>query len=368
MAPFTRLAGTVLAAAALVVTPVATGVASAVPATGSPATGSPATASPATTSPAHAGTLTIAPAAAPARLVSKRSKKRYRQYVSLGDSWSADVKLVDGHGLPDSTDVPIDCAQSQVNYPKLLAAKLKVKVHRDATCGSATTDDFYAPQKLPLGGSNPPQFNRLTKKTDLVTVGIGGNDAGIAAAALDCLSLLPAALPLPPGTIPALPDLGIPLLPTQLPLGGCKERFTQGGVDVLAKAIKASRPRLVRALREIHKRSPRARVLMVDYLAAVPTKGCYPLLPMTESDRAYLYKKFRALNAMVKRAAKQGGAEFVDTYTPSVGHDVCAGPTSRYVEVVGVSVNDPAIGVPAHPNAAGARAQFRAVLKQVRGG
>ncbi len=276
------------------------------------------------------------------------------------------MKLADLNGLPDTRHVPMDCAQSQSNYPKLLARALKVRAHRDATCGSATTDDFTTPQKLPLGGTNAPQFDRLTKTTDLVTVGIGGNDAGIAAAALDCLSVLPQALPLPPGSIPSLPSLGVPLLPSQLPLGGCKERFTAGGVDVLDQAIKASEPKLVRALRHIHKRSPRARILMVDYLAAVPTTGCYPLLPMTESDRAYLYTTFRKLNAMIRRAATKGGAEFVDTYTPSIGHDVCAPPNKRYVEVVGVSVNGPGVGVPAHPNSAGAAAQFRAVLKQIR--
>jgi len=34
----------------------------------------------------------------------------------------------------------------------------------------------------------------------------------------------------------------------------------------------------------------------------------------------------------------------------------------RYAEVYGPSVNDPAVGVPAHPNAAGARAQAQIVL------
>ncbi|KQZ75088.1 SGNH/GDSL hydrolase family protein [Nocardioides sp. Root151] len=295
-----------------------------------------------------------------------QAKRVYREYVSLGDSWSADVKLADLNGTPDTRHVPLGCAQSQTNYPKLLARQLGVRVHRDATCGSATTDDFYRAQKLPTGQTNPPQFARLTRTTDLVTVGIGGNDAGIASAALDCLSLLPQALPLPAGTVPPLPSLGLPLVPGQLPLGGCKERFTAGGVDVLAKQIKASEPKLVRALRQIHQRSPRARILMVDYLAAVPTHTCYPQLPMTESDRAYLYRTFRSLNAMVKRAARKGGAEFVDTYTPSIGHDVCAPPDKRYVEVVGLSVNGPGVGVPAHPNSAGAAAQFRAVLEQVR--
>ncbi len=46
--------------------------------------------------------------------------------------------------------------------------------------------DFYAPQSVELGGTNPAQSDRLSPTTDLVTVGIGGNDAGIAGAAMDC--------------------------------------------------------------------------------------------------------------------------------------------------------------------------------------
>ena len=40
------------------------------------------------------------------------------------------------------------------------------------------------------------------------------------------------------------------------------------------------------------------------------------MVPMSNSDMAYLYATFQKLNAMVKRAAAAGGAEFVDTYTP----------------------------------------------------
>jgi hypothetical protein len=289
----------------------------------------------------------------------------FREYVSLGDSWSADVVLLDTHGLPSTRDVPIDCAQSHVNYPKLVAKELGVRAHRDATCGSATTYDFAHPQSLPLGGTNAPQFARLTSKTDLVTVGIGGNDAGIASAALGCLSLLPVQL-LPTSSLPTLPELGLPLLPSSLPLGGCRERFTAGGVDQLAEQIKAAEPKLVRAFRQIHRTSPKARILALDYLAAVPPHACWPTLPATESDVTYLYDTFRKLNAMVKRAAATGGAEFVNTYRPTVGHDVCQAPTVRYAEVLGLSVNDLAVGVPAHPNAAGARAQARAVLNYLR--
>jgi hypothetical protein len=268
----------------------------------------------------------------------------YQEYVALGDSWSADVVVADSDGLPDSTYAPTGCAQSHRNYPKLLAAALEVPTFRDATCGSAKTDDFYAPQTgLPTGETNPAQFDRLTPTTDLVTVGIGGNDAGFAGAAMDCIS----------------PD----------PRGAhCKEKYTAGGVDQLEQRINESEPKLVAALQEIRRRSPDARILMLDYLAGIPQQGCYPVVPVSDSDMAYLYATFQKLNAMVRRAAAAGGAEFVDTYTPSVGHHVCALPHERYVEGLGiVSVNGPAVAVPAHPNSAGAASQFRTTLAAVQG-
>ncbi len=168
--------------------------------------------------------------------------------------------------------MPIDCAQSHVNYPKLVAPQLGVRVLRDATCGSATTEHFTAPQSLPLGGTNPPQFDRLTPTTDLVTVGIGGNDAGFAGAALACISLLPIET-IPMDLLP-LPDLPLPLISTStLPVGGCKNYFTSGGVDRLAVAIDQSEIKLVRAFRRIHQLSPNARILAVNYLAGVPKPG-----------------------------------------------------------------------------------------------
>jgi hypothetical protein len=287
---------------------------------------------------------------------------RYHEYVALGDSWSADVVIADLHGPPDATYAPLGCAQSHVNYPKLLARALQVPVFRDATCGSATTDDFYRPQSgLPTGQTNPAQFDRLTPTTDLVTVGIGGNDAGFASAAVSCLNLLPANIPaLAPLTV--LP-FSIPFLGDRLPLGGCRERFVHDGHDELAERIAAAEPKLVAALAEIHRRSPHARVLMLDYLAAIPTKSCWPLVPLTQPDTTYLHETFLKLNAMVRRAAAAGGAEFVDTYAASRGHDVCRPPTVRYVEGLGVvSLNGLAVAVPAHPNSAGAAAQFRSVL------
>ena len=99
----------------------------------------------------------------------------------------------------------------------------------------------------------------------------------------------------------------------------------------------------------------------------IPDHGCYPRVPASDEDMAYIAAKFRQLNRMVRRAARRGGAEFVSTYraTPE-GKDLCAGPTERWAEVYGASVNDLAVGVPAHPNAAGARGQAAAVLAHLQ--
>jgi len=314
--------------------------------------------------PEASATAPTTTAAAPTRSRPERSSA-FREYVSLGDSWSADVVFLDAHGVPDDTHVPIDCAQSHVNYPKLVAEELAIPVHRDATCGSATTEHFAGPQSLPLGGTNPPQYDRLTPTTDLVTVGIGGNDAGFAGAALACISLLPIET-IPMDLLP-LPDLPVPLISTStLPVGGCKSYFTQGGVDRLAVAIAESEIKLVKAFRRIHRLSPKARILALNYLAGVPEKGCWTIVPVTDGDMAYLHATFLRLNAMVARAARRGGAELVDTFTPTLGHDMCQPPNVRYAEALGPSINDPALGVPAHPNAAGARAQARVVLDYLR--
>lgn len=287
---------------------------------------------------------TLAPSAAAA--------PKYQEYVALGDSWTADVVLI---GPPSAEHAPIDCAQSAANYPKLVAAALGVATFRDASCGSATTEHFANPQTgLPLGGTNPPQFDRLTTATDLVTVGIGGNDAGLAGAVVGCLNLLPPLLPLP---LPA-------------PLGTyCKQNWVVGGVDRMSENIRVAKQKVIVSLREIKHRSPKARVLLVNYLAGLPrTGGCWPVVPVLTEDMEWLSAKLRELNAALRDAATVTGAELVDTYTPTIGRDVCQGPFTRYVEgLIPLSLNGVAVAVPFHPNSAGANAQAQTVLRKIQG-
>lgn len=294
-----------------------------------------------------AAAVTVVPAAS-----GGTAAPRYDQYVALGDSWSADVFTT----FPPTTQfTPLDCAQSASDYPHQVAAVLQVADFRDATCGSATTANMTQPQSLPLGGVNAPQLDRLTPGTDLVTLGIGGNDIGLADAIEGCLNLLP-----------------VPLLGLPAPLGGsCAARFTAGGVDTIATAIRATAPKIATVLAQVKQRSPHARILLVNYLNGLPVtgKGCWPIVPIQDVDVAYLQAKFLQMNAMLASVASAAHVQLVDTYTPTIGHDLCQAATVRYVEgLVPLSLENPLlVAFPFHPNQAGADAQARVVLSAITG-
>lgn len=77
-------------------------------------------------------------------------------YVALGDSYTSAPLVPNQHGDP------IDCARSDHNYPSLVAQALGLATFVDVSCGSAQTKHMTEPQTdLPLGGTNPPQFNGL---------------------------------------------------------------------------------------------------------------------------------------------------------------------------------------------------------------
>ncbi|NMN94657.1 hypothetical protein FGL95_06345 [Nocardiaceae bacterium YC2-7] len=116
----------------------------------------------------------------------------------------------------------------------------------------------------------------------------------------------------------------------------------------------------------IRARSPRARILVIDYLAGMsPNSLCGAANFMTDPDLGWIGEKLIELNDMVRRAAAAGGVEFVDTYSSSVGHDVCQAPGVRWVE--GTSPFAPqGVAIPFHPNQFGADHQAL-VVKQALG-
>ncbi|MEV5606908.1 SGNH/GDSL hydrolase family protein [Streptomyces sp. NPDC052225] len=306
-----------------------------------------------------AAALAVVPLLLGAQPAGADAGHRYHEYVALGDSWSADVTPV---GIR-TDQAPSGCAQSGWNYPRQVAKALKVAVFKDATCGAATSAHLRAAQDVTyvpglLDGVNKPQLERVSKTTDLVTFGFGGNDIGLAGAAVGCVDLLPS-LELSPG------------LKLPAPLGGdCRSGWVKpDGTDLMSRRIAEAEPKLVRAVEDVRAAAaPDATVLVVDYLAGVPVDhGCYPYVQAQDGDLMWLGEKLKELNAMLERAAKEAGAGFVDTYSGSVGHDVCQVPGTKWVEgFVPLSAEPPFLAVPLHPNRRGAGHQAAAVLNTLK--
>ncbi|MFC0431948.1 SGNH/GDSL hydrolase family protein [Kutzneria buriramensis] len=269
----------------------------------------------------------------------------FHEYVALGDSWSADSTVMPTRVA--TTFAPFGCGQSVGDYPKQVASALGITNFRDATCGSASTVELTRPQGVPFGGVNPPQFDRLTPTTDLVTLGIGGNDIGLAGAITGCLNLLP--------------SLGLPL---PAPLGGsCESRWVSGGVDQMSVNIAHAEPLVAAAIEGIRVRSPHATVLVVDYLQGLAPHGCWPYVPMLDGDVRWLRAKLEETNAMLRRVAAAEQVGFVDTYSTSAGHDFCQLPGTNWVEgLLPLTTSPLGLAVPFHPNQLGADHQAGSVL------
>jgi lysophospholipase L1-like esterase len=254
-------------------------------------------------------------------------------YVSLGDSYTA-APLV-----PNPTGNPILCGRSTNNYPSDVRRVLFPSSFTDASCSSATTADMTQSQSLQGGlQTAPPQFNALKAGDALVTLGIGGNDAGLIGVAEECATL---DLTRPFGT-------------------ACKNHYTAGGSDPNVAAINATGPKVAAVIQGIHARAPQAEVMVVGYPDGLPTNGssCWPLVPISAGDIKYFNSLETSLNAVLKQAAANHNATYVDTFTSSVGHDACKAPGTAWVN--GIVPTSPAF--PLHPNQAGEQNMANQVL------
>ncbi|WP_086818782.1 SGNH/GDSL hydrolase family protein [Allokutzneria sp. NRRL B-24872] len=262
---------------------------------------------------------------------------RFERYVSLGDSF------VSGPYIPQPRPESRGCLRTTGNYPTVLAAALKVREHADASCIGAFTHHMTTAQDEPSWDiDNPPQLDRLTPDTDLVTITTGGIDIGFMQLAIDC-------------ALASFSDpLGTP----------CKKKHTVDGVEQIGKRIEAAAPKVDAVLAELKRRAPKAKVVFVGYPRLVPAAvGCFPTVPIAFGDVEYLDGLQQKLNKALAAQAAANGIPFVDAYRASEGRDACQAPEVRWME--GVIPSSPT--APAHPNAAGMTAVAKLVHAVLRG-
>ncbi|MGB0099854.1 MAG: SGNH/GDSL hydrolase family protein, partial [Nocardioides sp.] len=235
-----------------------------------------------------------APAPAPARTTGSpaAAPTQFDQYVALGDSYTAAP-------LVPPTDTSTICLRSGVNYPALLAEAMPGTELTDVSCSGASTGNTVRPQ-AGRTGSVPPQFDALRPGTDLVTIGLGGNDQQLFGGTLgSCVRLAPED-------------------PTGSP---CTDEASR---RELAQTLETIRGNIATVVEGVQERSPRARVLVVGYPQIIPGTGTCDDLPIAAGDYPFARELNQGLNEAVQAGADDAGVEFVDLWAPSEGHDVCA--------------------------------------------
>ncbi|MCZ7418056.1 MULTISPECIES: SGNH/GDSL hydrolase family protein [unclassified Micromonospora] len=229
-------------------------------------------------------------------------------YVALGDSYSSGV----GAGPYDLST----CLRSQKSYAPLWAAANNVASFRFPACGGAKTADVL-----------DDQLGSLSATTTMVTITIGGNDAGFADVMTDC-------------------------------------RF--GSTSTCTNAVNAAKAfatgtlpaRLDSTYAAIRQRAPNARLIVLGYPRLFETRYC-GLLAMSTYKRTILNEAADVLATVTADRAAAAGATFADTRPTFAGHGVCgAQPWIR--DVTGVIEAY-------HPNADGYRYGYLPALNAVTG-
>jgi lysophospholipase L1-like esterase len=218
-------------------------------------------------------------------------------YVALGDSYSSGV------GAPGQTGL---CLQSPSGYPGLWAARNKPKSFTNLTCGGAVTGDVVNMQ-LPF----------LPSGADLISITIGGNDAGFAPTVLSCQVSTDAA---------------------------CAGTVADAEAD-----ISASLPaKLDATYAAIKRKASSAKIVVLGYplLFDTSSSSC-GVAGMSLAKRKSLNDGAKVLDDLIKTRAAAAGLTFSDVRDEFAGHGICA--ATPYLN--GLTVLPPQNSF--HPNATG---------------
>jgi lysophospholipase L1-like esterase len=264
------------------------------------------------------------------------------QYVALGDSYTAGPLIP-----PPNPDFP-GCIKSLNNYPHLVAKDRHLPLS-DVSCSGAKTDDMTHSQDVDPNPDPPPQFSALKSNTKVVSFTIGGNDIGFSEISQKCASTTGTDTP-------------------------CQKTYVHGNTDEISDRIKKTAPKVAAVIAGIHERAPNAAVYVLNYLPILPDDqpkwtiddrasghGCWPTVPVSDGDAAYVVAKEKELNQMladqVAADPATNKAKLVDAYSDGVGHDACQLPGTRWVEPEVAPVG----AAPLHPNLDGMKGYAKAL-------
>ncbi|MGW1463141.1 SGNH/GDSL hydrolase family protein [Streptomyces sp. NPDC002308] len=293
--------------------------------------------------------------------------------VFIGDSSTGNFGIAPTRG-------PAGCVRSAENYPvkaveRLASDGVRLDVRADVSCGGARIRDVWEAQSFPPSGGErvAPQEAALGPGTGLVVGSLGGNTAGVASILKQCSQRLRGAEGL---LMPADP------VDAASPASECAAYFQGEGAQWLAGRMAAVRQDLGRMFGQVKAESPNARVVLVGYprlvpadtgrcLAEVPGGSEKPFADIGLDALTFLDTGVqRPLGALMREAAEEAGATYVDLYArtgTTTGCDGARRGIGGLLESSEVSYGGRELPWYVHPNRTGRDLQAAAVAEAVEG-
>jgi len=234
-------------------------------------------------------------------------------YVALGDSYSS------GLGAGDYISAGGSCDRSTKAYPEQWAGSRSPASFVFAACAGATTADVINSQVPALTGS-----------TTLVSITIGGNDAGFSSVMQTCV-----------------------LHSTSTCL-----RAVATAKDFVIHRLPAL---LTATLRAIHAHAPNARIILLGYPELYDLSKSGTCVGLSTRDRTALNDGADALDSALQAAAAGNNAVWADVRGPFSGHEICdSGSWLHSVDLFALSSSY-------HPTAAGQALGYLPVFARFAG-
>lgn len=255
-------------------------------------------------------------------------------YLAMGDSYqSGEGETSDKHYLDGTNNIYEKCHVSDRSYPFVLANVLDLDLNyvKNVACSGAEMVDIYGKDSTYLGqgdrlgmnGMNLSKSDRIIAQTQakfsfiqgrvhqinfaqryqprVITIGIGGNDAGFIKKLTACVGR-----------------------------DTCSWAGTTKGRAQTAQEIKSLFPKLVQTYQEIHFASPASKIYVIGYPKIIDQNG-YCGASLTElldkNEMEFMNEGVRYLNQVIEVAARSAGVKYIDIYN-GYGDSVLCGDSS----------------------------------------
>ncbi|GIG65344.1 SGNH/GDSL hydrolase family protein [Phytomonospora endophytica] len=219
--------------------------------------------------------LTAALATALTVLAAAPAQAAAQDYVALGDSYSS--------GTGTGSYIETGCYTSTHAYPYQLAQQIGANFSFKACSGARTGDVLNN------------QVSALNANTDLVTISIGGNDAGFADVVTQC----------------------------NIPFSNCNDDIANAN-SYIANTLPG---KLDAVYDQISSRAPNARVIVVGYPKLFKGNNCSVINGISAAERTALNDTADRLSGTIGNRAAAHGFTYADARSTFGGHAICDSPS-----------------------------------------